>query len=150
MLQQRTSSSRRASSQVRSVAAWKTWFWCRSFIRDPSIVDAWTTQELGVPTPHPTPCSKKSWYNLWLYKNLSSLGMCGDPANPKSVDAQIPYIKWCRTLFTANSLHPQIFNFESKICFVLFFLIHGWLNLQMWNTGTQRADYLITERQSPH
>lgn len=52
---------------------------------------------------------------------------------PKSADAQVPYIRWCRTVHTGSSPYPQ----------KILFSVHGWLNPWMGNPGIWKADCLL-------
>lgn len=77
------------------------------------------------------------WYLWWP----------GSPWTPKSTDAQVLYIKWCRTMRTVGFPHPRIPNHRSKIVL----LMSGWLNQRMGNPRIWKADYnIILVYVNPH
>lgn len=55
---------------------------------------------------------------------------------PKSAGAQVPYIKWPKTMHTVNPPHSRIPNHKSKILYSML----SWLNLQMQTPWRRRAD----------
>lgn len=69
--------------------------------------NAWITWEIEVPTthasknPHRTSDSPKTWLQL-------SPSICGGTEIPKSMDAQVPCVKWHRTMQGISPPHLQI------------------------------------------
>lgn len=96
-----------------------------------STVDPWTTQELGVPT------LAQLKIDFSFLKLQSSFGIQGglilEPLQiPKSTHAQVPYLKWCRTICSINPLHQQIPSWGYKSLFP----IYGWFE----STDTKPGD----------
>lgn len=91
-------------------------------------------------------CRRKSVYNFWLTPKLyyspsvpERVWLQDPPRIPNSMDAQVPYIKWYKTMHTLSSPHPRDPNQGLKI----LFLIHGWLNLQRQNLGIWKMDCIF-------
>lgn len=79
-------------------------------------------------TPPKLSCNVIPWYS-WEIGSRT-------PTDTKSMDVQVPYIKWHRSRLTASPPHPWAPNQESKIQFS----ICGCLNLQMQNLRIRRTD----------
>lgn len=70
-------------------------------------------------------------------------GWFQDPLQlPNSVNVQVPYIKWCKTMHTVSPWLLRIYKYRWKI----LFSICNWLNPQIRNRGIQRAGYLFIEK----
>ena len=99
-------------------------------------VDHWTTWELGAFTPYTV---KISVNNFWLLKILTTVSLqhwFQDILQiPKSVDTQVPYLKWYRTMPTVGLLQLPTPNCGLKM---VYLIIH-WLNLWMQNPWTWRT-----------
>lgn len=90
--------------------------------------------------------SQKSAYNSWFPNNLTTVSFSisrGLVPGPllilKSLDAQVPHIKQCRTMHIVSPLHPHIPSHGLK----LLFSIRNCLNLRTRNQGIQRADHIF-------
>ena len=127
-----------------------------------SAADPWT---MGVKDANPrtvktpritlespkTQSSQVSMWNLFQdpggYQNplvLPKIHWC----SPKSSDAPVHYIKWCRTVYTVGPPHPQALHHGSKLLFwPAVSRIDGWETLGIW-----KADCIFFEKISvdPH
>lgn len=91
-------------------------------------------------------CRRKSVYNFSLTPKLDYSPSVSTRDRfqdllpmPKSMDAQVPYIKWRRTMHTFSPPHPRATNRGLEI----LSLICGWLNLQTQNLRIWRADCIF-------